>query len=228
MCGRFTVTCDEPELIERFEVKETFRETRLVPRFNVSPTQSVAVVVKNKGTTTLDTYKWGLIPFWVKDLKKMKPMINARSESLAEKPFFKTALSRRRCLIPADGFYEWKQEPDSKRKTPMFIHLPDRKLFAFAGLWDEWKDPEGNPIRTCTIITTEANDSIKPVHDRMPVILSPEAESKWLDEKNNDPMDLISLLKSCSDRILRMHPVSDKVNSPKTDSRELIDKIDSE
>ncbi len=222
MCGRFTLTSDEDEIITRFEVQDTFRDTRLVPRFNIAPSQQVAVVVSKGGRRVLDTYKWGLIPFWVKDLKKMKPMINARCETLMEKPFFKTALSRRRCVIPADGFYEWKQEAAAGVKSPVWIHFGGGKLFGLAGLWDEWRSPDGEVIRTCTIITTAANSAMSPIHDRMPVILLPDAESLWLDESVTDPARLLQVARPCADNLLQMRTVSTRVNSPKTDSSDLI------
>lgn len=241
MCGRYTLSAGEAEVIERFNVEDVFMETRLTPRFNIAPTQLVPVITQADGKRILSQYQWGLVPFWVKDLKASRPMINARSETLSEKPFFKTALSRRRCLIPADGFFEWQAPPPGQtKKQPLWIHLknegdpeagtlhPDLfpaankpKLFAFAGLFDCWKGGE-TPLYTCTIITTSANEAIAPVHERMPVILSPDGERDWLDESNNDPADLLKLLIPAPDNLIQMFPVSTKVNSAKAQGEDLI------
>jgi putative SOS response-associated peptidase YedK len=222
MCGRFTLTSEPEGVRKRFYVPDTFRETRLVPSFNIAPSHEVAVVLNGNDGCELDSFRWGLIPSWVKDLTKMKPIINARLETIAEKPFFKSALTKRRCLIPADGFYEWVQEPGNKTKTPMFIHLPGRPMFGFAGLWDQWTNSDGEVIRTCTIVTMAANEVMQPVHDRMPAILSLENEVAWLDESRKDPAELIELLGSCRTQHFEMHPVSTRVNSPRTNAPELI------
>lgn len=227
MCGRYTLSAGEAEVIERFNVEDVFMETRLTPRFNIAPTQLVPVITQADGRRILSQYQWGLVPFWVKDLKASRPMINARAETLSEKPFFKTALSRRRCLIPADGFFEWQAPPPGQtKKQPLWIHLKndgdrDHKLFAFAGLFDCWKGGE-TPLYTCTIITTSANDAIAPVHERMPVILSPNGERDWLDESNNDPADLLKLLIPAPNNIIQMFPVSTMVNSAKAQGQDLI------
>jgi len=218
MCGRYTLARSQQELSERFGVKQIFLD--LAPRYNIAPTQKVPVILNISGERTIAAYQWGLIPFWVKELKKTKPLINARSESLAEKPSFKNSLAKRRCLVPADGFYEWKQ--NGTQKTPMFIQLKDTPLFAFAGIWDEWKDPDGEPLRTFSIITTEANEAMAAVHDRMPVILPPGAEEKWLDASIKEPSELLPLLRPCPAEIITMHEVSTQVNSPKFDSPDCI------
>ena len=244
MCGRYTLSAGESEILERFNVDDVFMETRLTPRFNIAPTQDIAVILSQDGKRILTAYKWGLIPFWVKDLAQARPMINARAETLPEKPFFKTALSRRRCIIPADGFFEWQTKPGSKTKTPMWIHLNRQALidsgqlkeetiestahtrpvlFGFAGLYDKWKRPDGTLLETCTIITTAANQAISPVHDRMPVILSKGAESIWLDAENNDPQALMQVLHSCPDNVIQMYPVSSKVNKPAAQGADLIE-----
>jgi putative SOS response-associated peptidase YedK len=148
MCGRYTLGHSVDEVVERFSVQQLSLE--MPPRFNIAPTQPVAVVTQN-GTRVLDGYRWGLVPSWAKDINIGNRMINARAETLAEKPVFKSALLRRRCLIPADGFYEWKREGTGKgaRKQPMRVHHKDNYIFAFAGLWDEWQAPDGSPIRSC-------------------------------------------------------------------------------
>lgn len=229
MCGRYTLSAGEAEVIERFNVEDVFMETRLTPRFNIAPTQLVPVITQSGGRRILSQYQWGLVPFWVKDLKASRPMINARAETLSEKPFFKTALSRRRCLIPADGFFEWQAPPPGQsKKQPLWIHLKNDqskttgpKLFAFAGLFDCWKGGE-TPLYTCTIITTSANEAISPVHERMPVILSEGGERDWLDENNSDPADLQKLLIPAPDNVIQMFPVSTKVNSAKAQGEDLI------
>lgn len=225
MCGRFTLTQEAEGVRQRFYVPDTFRDTRLVPdlSYNIAPTQQVTVVINDADGRNLTTFQWGLIPSWVKDLKKMKPMINARLETIAEKPFFKSALSKRRCLIPADGFFEWKQTIGEKTKTPMFIHLPGRPIFSFAGLWDQWTSPDGEVIRTCTIVTMPANQIMQPVHDRMPAILTTEQESDWLNPTINEPGELLQLLQQCETREFNMHAVSTRVNSPRTNLPELIE-----
>ncbi|SRR5579885_618232 len=222
MCGRYTLTRAEARALqERFNV-EHFSDTRIVPRFNAAPSQEMPVILSAGGSRNLEFFKWGLIPSWVKDLKKMKPMINARAETIAEKPFFKGCLTRRRCLIPADGFYEWKQQADGKGKVPMWIHRKDRGLFGFAGLWDQWASPDGEVLRTYTVITTGANSAVAQVHDRMPVILLPEAETTWLDQNVQDVAALIGLLQPYPDDLIEMYPVSTKVNSVKWDSQECV------
>ncbi len=232
MCGRFTLSCDQAELIERFQVDDVFMETALTPRFNIAPSQSVAAIftLGAEGKRVLTSFQWGLIPFFVKEPAKARPMINARAETLAEKPFFKTALTRRRCLIPADGFYEWQTVPGSKKKQPIWIHLKGEDktkapLFAFAGLYDKNEhilNADGEPSKTCTIITTQANETIKPVHDRMPVILGEEGIKLWLNPSIQDPALLSSVLQPLPENVIEMFPVSTRVNSPSYDGKDLI------
>jgi putative SOS response-associated peptidase YedK len=224
MCGRYSLTRREAELIERFGIEQLILEGEgLNPRYNIAPSQMVPVVITKDGQRVLCQFKWGLIPFWAKDLKKTKPVINARSESVSEKPFFKQALSKRRCLIPADGFYEWIHQ--NKNKIPMFIHINQRELFAFAGLWDEWTSPDGQVLRTCTIITTEANDAVTPVHDRMPVIVRPEHEALWLNADVRDVAQLMPVLEGLPNEAIHMYQVSPQVNSPKNDIPELVEPV---
>ena len=158
----------------------------LPPRYNIAPSQPVAVI-PNTGDNTLSMYKWGLIPSWSKDPAIGDRMINARSESLAEKPSFRNAYRRRRCLILADGFYEWKQNPGMKSKQPVYIRLKTELPFAFAGLWEIWNSPDGSEIRSCTIITTQPNSLLEPIHNRMPVILPPDAYNQWLAPEDRQP-----------------------------------------
>lgn len=213
MCGRYSLTRRQQEISERFGLDQLLAE--FSPRFNISPTQKVPVVLKEEGEKKLEAVQWGLIPSWVKDLKTAKPIINARSETLLEKQTFKRSLMKRRCIIPADGFYEWKKE--GKAKIPMWIHCTDNRLFGFAGIYDVWKNAEGEKLRTFSIITCAANDSVAPVHDRMPVILTPEAESLWLDESIENASELMSVLVPAPNELITMHQVSSEVNSSRRD-----------
>ena len=220
MCGRFTLYHSPDEVAERFAVSEIL-ETEA--RYNIAPTQNIAVVTQN-GARHLGSYHWGLIPSWAKDPAIGSRMINARAETLAEKPSFRTALSRRRCLIPADGFYEWQAAPEGVKggKTPTYLHRKDSGLFAFAGLWDEWHAPDGSPLRSCTIITTTPNSVAARIHDRMPVILRPGDEAFWLDSAVTDARDLLSLLAPYPAADMEAYPVSRRVNVPVSDDPELI------
>lgn len=190
-------------------------------RYNIAPTQQVFVVRESpsSGARELVPLHWGLIPRWADDPAIGGRMINARSETLAEKPAFRDAFRKRRCLIVADGFYEWRQ--GAKPKQPYYIHLKQDGPFAFAGLWEHWKHGE-LAIDSCTIVTTEANGLLRPLHDRMPVILPPEDYARWLDEDLQDPNDLTPLLKPFPAEAMTMHPVSTAVNSPRREGPELI------
>lgn len=219
MCGRFTLTIDPNHLQEAFPWAVIPDD--VVPRYNIAPSQPVAVI-PNNGDNTLAMYKWGLIPSWSKDPAIGDRMINARAESLAEKPSFRNAYRRRRCLVLADGFYEWRQNPDLKTKQPMYIRLTDHQPFAFAGLWEAWKSPDGNEIRSCTIITTQPNSLMQSIHNRMPVILPPEAYSEWLSNEDRQPAQLDKLLVPYSSSEMIAYPVSRMVNSPDNDSPTVI------
>lgn len=219
MCGRFTLTVDSAQLQEAFPWVESPPD--LTPRFNIAPSQPVAVIANN-GENRIEFFNWGLIPSWAKDPSIGNRLINARAETLAEKPSFRTALRRRRCLVLADGFYEWKQEPDSKRKTPMYIRMKTGKPFAFAGLWEIWNSQDGSTILSTTIITTGPNQLLTDIHNRMPVILPEQVFSDWLDTAERRPDDLLPLLKPYRDGDLEAYPVSTLVNKP---SNELPDCI---
>jgi len=209
MCGRFTLTTNLGAIAKRFGVARFLEEVG--PRYNIAPTQTV-IVVSDDGTRSLTEMRWGLIPAWAKDPTIGNRMINARAETVATKPAFRVALRKRRCLIPADGFYEWQQV--SRRKQPVYIVLKSREPFSFAGLWEIWISPDGEEVQSCTIITTEANELLKPVHDRMPVILTREAEAVWLDPLIQDPERLLPLLMPYPAEEMEAYPVSTKVNSP--------------
>jgi putative SOS response-associated peptidase YedK len=219
MCGRFTLTAD-PDLL-----RETFPwlsiPDQIKPRYNVAPNQPVAVI-PNNNKDQLDFFVWGLIPSWAKDPKIGNRLINARAETLAEKPSFRAAFRRRRCLIPANGFYEWKQEPGRKSKTPMYIRLKSGKPFALAGLWESWHAPDGSNVLSCTIVTTQPNELLADIHNRMPVILPKGAYSLWLEPGEVDAGKLQSLLGPFPASEMTAYPVSTLVNDPANDQAECI------
>jgi putative SOS response-associated peptidase YedK len=227
MCGRFTLRTPAAVLIKHFDL-DVCGDRQLAlfePRYNIAPTQEILVVRSDPadGQRRADMMRWGLIPSWSKDPKPGSgpPQINARAETLAEKPMFRSAVRRRRCLIPADGFYEWEQSASGSRgkKQPYFIHRPDDGPFAFAGLWETWTQPsEGSSgperltIESCTIVTTEANAELSELHERMPVVLAPNDYATWLDPKIENPESLKYLLAPCGDDELVAEPVGTHVN----------------
>jgi putative SOS response-associated peptidase YedK len=217
MCGRFTLTTNLGAIAQRFGMARFLEE--IGPRYNIAPTQTV-IVVNDDGTRHLTQMQWGFIPSWAKDPAIGNRMINARAETVATRPAFRVALRKRRCLIPADGFYEW--QPAGRRKQPVYITLKSREPFSFAGLSETWTSPEGEEVRSCTIITCEANDLMKPIHDRMPVILSKEAESVWLDPTIQDPALLLPLLVPYPAEEMEVYPVSTWVNNPEHDGAECL------
>src|SRR5919106_120411 len=219
MCGRFTLTVDPAEAQEKFS-SYTFPE-EFAPRFNIAPTQPV-LAIPNDEKFAADFFVWGLIPMWAKDPNIGNRLINARAETLAEKPAFRGSLKYKRCLILADGFYEWKSFGARKTKTPYFIHMKDRKAFAFAGLWDSWNSPDGSLIKTCTIITTEPNEVVSMIHNRMPVILHPRDYAKWLDPSPQTPENLKPLIKPFPAEEMSAYPVSTMVNKAENDIPELV------
>ncbi|MEO7022086.1 MAG: SOS response-associated peptidase [Ktedonobacteraceae bacterium] len=216
MCGRYTLFTDGKKIAESFGVEPLAGS---MPRYNIAPTQNVVAILKN-GTTHLSTLRWGLIPAWAKDETIGSRMINARAETLAEKPSFKHLLRGRRCLVVADGFYEWKTE--GKEKTPMYITLLENQLFAFAGLWDIWKNPDGETIQSCTIITTEPNELMVSIHNRMPAILRPGAYDDWLNPQLRDTEVLTHWLKPYPAELMKARPVSKLVNNPRNDLAEIL------
>lgn len=217
MCGRFTLAVDPAELQDAFPWVSIPGSQHLTPRYNVAPTQPVAVVA-NDGRNTLDFFLWGLIPSWAKDPEIGSRMINARAETLAEKPSFRAAFRRRRCLILADGFYEWKLSPEGKSKIPMRITLVTGKPFALAGLWELWNAPDGSRINSCTIITTEPNSLMAHIHNRMPVILPETDYGQWLDPAEQRPKTLQPLLRPYDPALMKAYPVSRLVNKPDNDT----------
>lgn len=222
MCGRFTLTLDPGDLQQAFPDIQFPGDW--TPRFNIAPTQPVAVIA-NQAAHRVDFFTWGLIPSWAKDPEIGSRLINARAETLAEKPSFRSAYRRRRCLILADGFYEWQEIPGAKGKQPMFIHLKDRSPFAFAGLWELWHAPDASTIYSCTIITTQPNELMQPIHNRMPVILPPAAYAAWLDPAERQPDSLSPLLAPYPAGAMAAYPVSRQVNSPANDSPACIEPL---
>lgn len=194
MCGRYYLTTPPAQLMERFGLEKS--ELPVEPRQNICPTESVPIVM-NMLAGTLVEAKWGLIPFWAKDPRIGNKMFNARSEGIADKPAYRAVIRKKRCLVLADGFYEWRKN-ENGTKTPMRFALASGQPFAFAGLWDLWRPPAMEPTRTCTIITTAANPVVARVHDRMPVILYPEDEAVWLDQNEDSFAEAISLLRPYS------------------------------
>lgn len=221
MCGRYTMHHSPAQVLMRFDV--TSAQTTTTERYNIAPTQTVPIIMETDGGRLLETMQWGLIPSWAKEPGLARKMINARAETLAEKPAFKAALARRRCLIPADGFYEWKTEGNVRH--PLHIRRKDGALFAFAGLWEEWKQPDGTPLRTCTIITTSPNDIMLPIHDRMPAMLLPEEEEAWLDVKSHKSGDAVRLLHPYPADLMEAYAVDRRVNIPTIEDPALLNSL---
>lgn len=236
MCGRFVSSSTPDELAAYFgvdQVAEAVAEP--VPaNFNVAPTQDVLAVIDHDGERHLDAFFWGLIPSWAKEAKIGSRMINARAETLADKNAYKPSFKKRRCIIPADGFYEWQKLDDTGapkkkvRKQPMFMRSVDGSPLAFAGLWSVWRGPdkEQEPLRSVTIITTTPNDTMAPIHDRMPVILGRDDWSTWLDRDNEDLDILGRLLVPAPDDLLTTTPVSTQVNNVRNNGPELIEEAE--
>ena len=216
MCGRYTLITDIRTIAESFGVAPTLEAQ---PRYNVAPTQDI-VAILNDGSPHLSLLRWGLIPAWAKDESIGSRMINARAETLTEKPSFKGLLRSKRCLVVADGFYEWQTE--GKTKTPMYITLQDGYPFAFAGLWDRWKSPDGHEVQSCTIVTTEPNDLMASIHNRMPAILRPKAYEDWLNPQLRDEQVLTHLLKPYPTELMKARAVSKLVNNPRNDVAEIL------
>lgn len=221
MCGRFSLTKEEAEIEKRFNAK--FYSNDLVKRYNVAPSQ-LSLVITDEKPGELQLFKWGLVPSWAKDPAIGHKMINARSETIFEKPSFRNLISKRRCMVISDGFFEW-QALEGKHKQPYRIAFKNEELFAFAGLWDSWNDKSsGEIINTFTIITTIANKLVQAVHDRMPVILLKESEQLWVN-KDTSKKEIENLLTPIEADKLNIYPVSDKVNSPRNDMPEIIEPL---
>lgn len=222
MCGRFTITVTLEELITHYLIDDSKLAT-LKPNYNVAPMHNVPAVIASDAGTRLGELRWGLVPFWAKDEKIGSKMINARAETVSEKPAFKRLLKSKRCIIPADGFYEWKKDGTSKQ--PYRILMCDGSLISFAGLYDTWEDPEGKKLSTCTIITTTPNSLMVDIHDRMPVILRPEDEADWLGRDNDDVASLLKLLKPYDAAKMRAYKVPSAVGNVRNNSKDLLEDI---
>jgi putative SOS response-associated peptidase YedK len=219
MCGRFSLTLTADQLSLAFPWLNVPRQ--IEPRYNIAPSQPVAVVANNN-RHELDFFQWGLVPSWAKDPSIGNRMINARAETLAEKPSFRAAYRRRRCLILADGFYEWSSDPGRAAKVPYYLRLASSDPFAFAGLWEDWRAPDGSQLLSCTIITTRPNELVAPIHNRMPAILAPDAYDRWLSPDDEPAERLQPLLGPYPADDLVAYPVSRVVNNPANDVPECV------
>ena len=220
MCGRYALRTPPKSLAKAFGVEEV---PEFEARFNIAPTQTIAGVLQTPDGREMKFLKWGLVPSWAKDASLGAKLINARSETVAEKPAFREAFKRRRCLIPADGFFEWART-DGK-KQPYFFRMSDEQPFSFAGLWERWQGADGEVVGSCAILTTAANELLQPVHDRMPVILHPEDYSLWLDEDVRKTDLLKELLQPYPAEEMTAYPVSTLVNSTRQQGAGLVDRL---
>ncbi|MBE9193120.1 SOS response-associated peptidase [Gloeocapsopsis crepidinum LEGE 06123] len=220
MCGRYTLTQSAEAIAAAFGLDAV---SEMEPRYNIAPTQSVPVVLYSaKKQRQLKLMRWGLIPSWAEDASIGSRLINARSETVSEKPSFRAAFRQRRCLVVADGFYEWQRQ--EHKKQPYYFHLQNKQPFGFAGLWEHWQSPEGENIETCTILTTEANELMRPIHNRMPVILNSQDYALWLDITAQQT-ELQHLFHPYSSQAMNSYPVSTLVNKPTNNSAECINSL---
>lgn len=213
MCGRFSFALSDKIIEEHFDID--IEDEEFLPRYNCAPSQNLAVIT-NEDPKKLNYYKWGLVPFWAKEISIGNKMINAKAETIFEKPAFRNAIKSRRCLVPADSFYEWKQ---NKEKNPYRILMKDESPFAMAGIWEKWNDDEGKSLFTFSIITTEANSMMQELHHRMPVIIEVSNKTKWLISESTDEIN--SLMKPVSSDLMKAYPVSKLVNSPVNNKAEI-------
>jgi putative SOS response-associated peptidase YedK len=221
MCGRFTLKTSPHALQEELELVMS-QSVELLPRYNIAPSQPVAVVT-SASTGKIELFRWGLIPSWAKDARIGNRMINARAETLPDKPAFRIPLVKQRCIILADGFFEWR--PDGKSRTPTYIHLGSRRPFALAGLWDVWMDADHKALPSCAIITTAPNEFMARYHNRMPAILPRESIAQWLNPAQKDLDELLAMLRPWSGEALEAHAVSSLVNDPSIDRLECIERV---
>ena len=225
MCGRFALVSDHQLLLEFFGLEDI---PQTAPRYNIAPTQPVAAVRESAGGgRELTHFRWGLVPSWAKDPSIGNRMINARSETASQKPSFRNAIRYRRCLVAADGFYEWKKPPGGGKapKQPFFIGMADKSPFAFGGIWETWSDGDGGETDSCAILTTGPNSHMEGIHDRMPVIVKPEDFDIWLDTKMQDTRELSGMFAPFDAGLMRAHPVSTLVNNPRNDDPECLAEI---
>ncbi|AFY30697.1 SOS response-associated peptidase [Calothrix sp. PCC 7507] len=219
MCGRFTLKQPAASIAQAFHVDSV---PDLTPQYNIAPTQMVITVLHHveSNKREFQQLRWGLIPSWAKDVAIASKLINARSETVAEKPSFRAAFRRRRCLVVADGFYEWQRQPG--KKQPFYFSLQDGQPFGFAGLWERWQSPSGEEITSCTILTTTANELLQPIHDRMPVIVAPKDYNLWLDPQMQTPETLQQLLLPYPAQAMTAYPVNTLVNNSQHNTPECI------
>lgn len=220
MCGRFAQRTPAKRLAQEFSVAVP---EEIEARYNIAPTQAILAIRSTEAGRAATWLKWGLVPSWAKDASMGARLINARSETVAEKPAFREAFKRRRCIIPADGFYEWQRL--GERKQPFFFHLNDDRPFGFAGLWEQWAGPVGKQLESCTILTTEANEVLRPVHDRMPVILPASDYELWLDEDARKDELRKELLRPYPAEEMNAYPVSLMINSPRNQGANLVEQL---
>lgn len=228
MCGRYTLHVKADQLAKRYNIARMPHGTR--ENFNVAPGQTMPVIVEQGGERQLELMQWGLIPFWAKDPKIGYKLINARDDMIFDKPMWRSVILRKRCLIPADGFYEWQKIADGKKecKQPFYIHPKQIELFSFAGVWETWKDASGIEHKTYSIITTEPNKEMAAIHNRMPVILHPEDEPKWLESSRVTRSSVEPLLRPFEDNALNVYEVSSDVNSSRLNEASLIYPLNSQ
>lgn len=222
MCGRFVRKSTITVIEDEFDIYEV--QWASEPSYNVAPGQDIACVIGNGGNR-LVKFRWGLVPFWAEDPSIGYRMINARAETLTEKRSFARSFKRHRCLIVADGFYEWRKLAEGKRKIPMYFHLREGRPFGLAGLYENWKDKDGTVLQTCTIITTRPNELMAPIHNRMPAIIAPDKRQVWLDKGVDDPGVLMPLLEPYDATRMDTYEVSRKVNSPKYNEPDCIEPV---
>ncbi len=223
MCGRFTLTADAEAIQLAFGLSDV--SVWEGSRYNIAPSQ-MAPVITNHNPRALTLLKWGLVPYWAKDPAIGNRMINARSETVAEKTSFRTAFKKRRCLIPADGFFEWAKR--NGKKAPMYIKRRDRAIFALAGLWENWQQPDGPWLGSCSILTTEANDFLRPIHHRMPVMIEPEDYDTWLSDEVLSPQQWLPLMTGCASEQMTAFEVSTLVNRAINNNPAVIAPVDTD
>jgi putative SOS response-associated peptidase YedK len=227
VCGRIVAATPVAVLAEQFQVADV-RAAEMEARYNVAPTDDVVAVATTAAGRRLGTLSWGLVPSWAEAPGGGRRLVNLRSERLADRPGFRRTLQRRRCVVPADGFYEWRAASDDRPKQPFLIRARDGRALALAGLWDVWRDPaqpDADPLRTCTVLTTDPNEVMRSLHDRMPVILAPDACDVWLDPSVTDVDVLVSLCRPCPPELLEAWPVSTAVNSVRNDGPHLVEPV---